>query len=109
MGTKINITSTDEFDSSVERLNNILNKMRESFDLETKSLNELFNNSEAWRGNSRDAANEKYQELSSMYPSICASLENYISFLVDTSNNFKEFEESVNNNLENNTDTLNVN
>ena len=109
MGTKISITNIDDFDNSVIRLNDLLNKIRGLFDLETKSLNELFNNSEAWRGNSRDAANEKYQELSSMYPSICTSLENYVSFLRDTAINYRELEESVNNDIETNNDMLNVN
>ena len=109
MGTKTSITNINDFDNSVIKLNEILNKIKDLFGEETKSVNELFNNSESWSGGSRDVANEKYQELSSMYPSICASLENYVAFLKDTATNYRTFEESVNSDIEANNDMLNVN
>jgi hypothetical protein len=44
-----------------------------------------------------------------MYPSITESLTNFVTFLEDTSDSYKEFIQTVNNNIEENVDTLNVN
>ena len=107
--SNITITSTEEFEDSVNKLNGYLNEIRDLFNEENKSINEVLSNPHAWSGNARNTASDKYTELSNMYPQITESLENFIRFLATTVENYKEFEQSVITNLENNSDTLDVN
>ena len=109
MNSKISITSIEDFDKIVSNLKTCLNNIKVSFEDETKSINTLMDNPTYWSGKSRDKAYEKYDTMSNMYPKVEESLQNYINFLEDTSNRYKELEESTNSALENYSDELNVN
>ena len=109
MGKQISITSIEEFDKIVENLNNELNKIKESFDSESNNMKKILDNKEVWSGKARDKANEKYEKMTNIYPKVTQSLENYVSFLKDTSNRYKELEKSTNDAIEKYSNELNVN
>jgi hypothetical protein len=109
--SNINVTLTDinAFDNIITNLNNSLNRINDNFSEEQAGVNSVLGNSNSWSGRAQTKAQEKYTEITNMYPSIIASLTNFINFLQDTSNNYKEFEKEINDNIEQNLDSLNVN
>ena len=107
--SNITITSIEEFEESVNKLNGYLNEMRDLFNEEHKSILEVLDNPRSWSGNARNKASDKYTELSNMYPQITESLENFIKFLANTAENYKAFEQSVISNMDNNSTSLDVN
>ena len=109
MNNRSEITSIAEFDSVVVDLNNSLNRLKNLFGEETKSLKMFLTNDSSWNGKAKSKANEKYEEISNMYPSITQSLDNFISFLVNTSEKYKQFEQSLNTDVETNKEDLDVN
>ncbi len=109
MNPNVSITSIQEFDDITNNLNDSLNRIRLLFDEEGKSISMLFENPNSWSGKAKESAKEKYTDLSSMYPSITESLENFVRFLVTTSVKYKQFETSVNNDIETNISNLDVN
>ncbi len=109
MNPRISITNLDEFDDVVNNLNSILNRIRDLFDEENKTMDTILNNPRAWSGKARDAADDKYKQFSQVYPSVTQSLENFVRFLGTTASNYRAFEMSVNKNIDNLSDNLNVN
>ena len=109
MGTHISITSIEEFDTIVNNLDNCLKSISNSFNTESKSINNLLENPEVWSGKAKDKAYDKYTELSSVYSPVSESLTNYVNFLKDVSNNYKVFESSLNQKMETYDSELNVN
>ena len=107
--SNITITSIEEFEESVNKLNDYLNEIRDLFNEENKSINEVLSNPRAWSGSARNKAGDKYVELSNMYPQITESLENFVKFLATTAENYKAFEQSVIRNLDDHSDILDVN
>lgn len=107
--SKIVITSTEEFDEITLKLNDSLNRIREIFDEDKRTMDDILTNPSVWSGRARNKTDEKFQEFSSYYPSITESLENFVRFLAETSEKYKAFEASVDRSIENNEVNLNVN
>ncbi len=105
----ISITNSDEFDDVVLKLNDSLNRIRDLFDQDSRTMSDLLDDPRVWSGKAKNKTEEKYREFSSYYPSITESLENFIVFLAQTSEAYKELEQSVNRSIENNFDGLMVN
>ena len=105
----VTITSINEFDTIVNNLNNSLNRIKELFGEEQKGINSFLENPQSWSEKAKNKASEKYSEISDMYPSITQSLDNFVSFLVNTSASYKRFEQEVNNNIDSNETMLDVN
>jgi hypothetical protein len=109
MNTRISIHSIEDFDRIVSNLNNCLNNIKQSFDIESKSMNEIFDDPKSWSGKSRDKANEKYEIITKVHPNVIESLQNFVTFLEDTSNRYKELEKSTNDAIDKYSEELNVN
>ena len=103
------LTNINEFDNMVTNLNNSLNRINTLFHEEQTNINNVFSNPNSWKGRAQTKATEKYSEITNMYPSITKSLKNFISFLNNTSNKYKEFTATTNRNVEDNLESLDVN
>jgi phage-related protein len=109
MAENLKITKINDFDDVINNINGSINRIRNLFDEEEKSVNIFLENPHAWSGNAKDSAGEKYAELSSTHPTIIESLDNFINFLVNTSSNYKLLNESILSDIENKIDNLDVN
>lgn len=107
--SQISITSIEEFDEITLNLLNSLNRIREIFYMDKKTMDDILTNPKVWSGRAKDKTDEKFREFSSYYDPITESLENFIKFLAETSEKYKEFESSVQRSADNNAANLNVN
>lgn len=107
--SKISITSTEEFDAITTSLNDSLNRIKDIFNEDNKTMNQLLSDPKKWSGKAKNKTQEKFSEFSSYYPSITESLENFVKFLAETSENYKAFEASVDRSIDQNDMNLDVN
>jgi len=105
----ISITNSVEFDDVVLKLNDSLNRIRDIFNEDGRTMADLLDDPRTWSGKAKNKTEEKYREFASYYPSITESLENFIVFLANTSESYKALEQSIDRSAEENASNLTVN
>ena len=108
MNNGIEIKSYSDYESVINSFEQVLNNITDIFDKQDNEMKKI-NKTEVWTSITQEELCNKYNELSKQYEGIKLSLENYINFMKNTLNNYKEAEKSLNNSLNQNTDNLDVN
>lgn len=102
------ITNTDEFERIIRTLKESLNRMNDSFKNE-KNFMKKIDKTDTWTGEVQEKVYSKYLSLSDCYDPVIESLGTYIKFLENTLNSYISTEMTINKNIENNIDELDVN
>ena len=105
---QIVITDTFEFEEIIKILKESLSRISDNFGQEEKLMTKI-DNTDIWTGEVQEKVYSKYMELSKCHNPIVESLNTYIKFLENTVNSYKQAEETINNNINENIDNLNVN
>jgi uncharacterized protein YlxW (UPF0749 family) len=74
-----------------------------------KDLMKKIDKTDIWTGEVQEKVYSKYLELSNCYNPVLESLSTYVKFLENTINSYKNAEYTINRNIEDNIETLNVN
>lgn len=106
--SNIVIENTDDFEQIIRNLENTLPDIEFIFNYVDKSI-ENINGNELWYGKAQETFCNKYKEFRENYTIVNESFENYIKFLKIVVSNYKKALKQINNNIENNSDNLNVN
>ena len=109
MKTQVQINSIEEFDDVTNILHTSIKRIEDNFNLEKNKMMKLNGDKNVLSSKSQRSLNEKYIQLNELYPSIVESLNNFAKFLNETSANYKAFERSTNQSVEQNLSNLNVN
>lgn len=102
------ISNSEEFEKIIKNLENTLPDMALVFDSVDKCVDNI-NGNDLWYGKTQETFFNKYKEFRNNYQYINESFENYIKFLKITIMNYKNAEDKINKNIENNDANLNVN
>lgn len=106
--SKIIITDINRFESIVSKLESSFPEFEELFRMQDANYNNI-DGTDVWKSDTQGVVSSKYVELSKNYEPIKETLLNYIKYLKITLENYKKFESTVNNSIEQNLDNLNVN
>ena len=84
------------------------NSIEELFKKIDQTFNK-FHNNDIWTGIANESYFKRYQTLNLIFPKVNETLDNYIKFLETTLENYKKLESTINESVDTNADTLNVN
>ena len=102
------INNSEEFEKIINNLENTLPDVALVFDSVDKCVDNI-NGSDLWYGRTQETFCNKYKEFRNNYQPINEAFENYIKFLKITIANYKNAENKINENIENNNVNLDVN
>ncbi len=102
------ITDSGRFEQVIASFEESFNKIKDIFANERKNAEEI-NNTDTWTGGAASVMYEKYKKLSDNFQPIEYSLELYIKFLRKTLEDYRRIEEEINKNMEDFSESLNVN
>lgn len=102
------ITNSDEFEKIINDLEKISIEIDDSFKTQDKNFS-LIDDTDVYSGDCQRAISNKYKETRKNYVKIEEAIANYIKFLKITLENYKSLEQTINKNMENNSDNLDVN
>lgn len=102
------ITDAGKFEQIITSFEDSFNKVKDLFANEKRNAEEI-NNTDTWTGATAGVMYEKYKKLSDNFQPIEYSLELYIKFLKKTLEDYRRIEEEINKNMEDFSESLNVN
>lgn len=102
------ITSTDDFENVIAKLETSLIQIKKIFANEVKN-NEVINQTEVWTGRTQEVIYEKNKSLQDNYPKVEEALQNYITFLKQVVSEYKTMEQSFSSDMNKNSTNLDVN
>ena len=105
---QIIISDTFEFQRLIDILNSSLDRINDLFEKEKLEM-ENINATDIWTGEVQKRTYDKYQQLSKSYDSVSESLGIYIKFLQNTVDQYINAEETIDRNIETNSDNIDVN
>ena len=108
MGTEI-IKSETKFEEIINDLEKSIIRIESIFNNEVNNTNKIDGSNDTWIGNTQEVTYNKLLQVQKNYEPILEALDNYTKFLRMTLQNYKEFENSVNKNEEENDIVLTVN
>ena len=106
--SNIIITDSNKFEKIIEELENTIPAIQNSFLAQDRNFN-IINDPNNYKGDCQRVLNEKYTKMRKNYESIQDSLTNYVKFLKIIVNNYREYEKSINEIINDNLDNLDVN
>ena len=104
----ITITNPLEFEKIIKELKESVIRMSDCFNNENTFMKKI-DKTDIWTGEVQDKVYSKYLELSNCYNPVIESLKTYIKFLENTLNSYMNAELTINKDIEDNLEDLNVN
>lgn len=105
---KIIIKDTDKFETIIAELEKTIPAFESAFEIQNNNYNTI-DGTESWTGETQRIVISKYNELKRNYEPIKESLINYIKYLKITVENYKKFEKTVDETIDDNDGNLDVN
>lgn len=102
------ITDSGRFEQVITSFEESFNKVKDIFANEKRNAEEI-NETDTWSGGAAKVMYDKYKKLSDNFQPIEYSLELYIKFLKKTLEDYRRIEEEINKNMEDFSESLNVN
>ena len=104
----IEISSFEKIQAIIIELKESLSEIKKIFDDESQNI-EKINGIENWKGITQQAIYSKCKKLQKNFPDVEESLEIYIEFLEETLSEYKNAELIISQNLQLNSDKLDIN
>ncbi len=104
----ITITSSEDFENVIHEMERTYARVIDIFNKENANM-EKVNNTDVWSGLTQGTVCTKYEQLSNNYQTISNSLSYYIKFLKQTISDYKQLEQKIDNDAQNNSERLDVN
>ena len=106
--SNIVIKNFEDFDKTINNLEEIKKRIEEIFNNQNNNFDNI-NETEIWTSKTQKALSQKYDIFKIEYDDILVSLQNYINFMRTTLNNYKELDNKLNEDQDNNDTNLDVN
>lgn len=106
--SNITITNSQDFEKIISKIESSYQAIEQVFQSEKTNM-ENINETDIWTGKAQGSIYRKYKELEKNFSPIEETLQIYIQFLKNTLSNYKQLEEKVNKNIEDNINSLNIN
>jgi len=100
---------TDELELIINSLDQKIKKITRTLNEIDTKMNKISGNEDTWQGEAQQSVYRSYLTISKNFPEIIEQLENYNKFLKTTVTNYKKGEESINSDILENKENLNVN
>lgn len=104
----ITINNSNEFENVINNLETSYARIIDIFNRQNANM-ERVNDTDTWSGLTQGTICSKYEQLSDRYPVIATSLATYIKSLKQIINDYKAYEQKVDNDAQNNSASLDVN
>ena len=104
----IYISNFSEFKLIISKLRNNLENIKNLFNNEKNNI-EKINGTDVWNGMTQTIIYNKFKELEKNFPDVEKALGTYIMFLETTLTNYQKLESNIKENIDDNSDNLNVN
>lgn len=104
----IRINDSAKFESIVNNIEVSSNNIEQLFQRVTENMKKI-DDTDIWTGLAQKEFSIKYNDLASNYSAINSSLDTYISFMRQTLEDYKEFENQTYKDVDTNNVQLNVN
>lgn len=106
--TKVIIKDTARFEAIINDLERTIPEFESAFEMQNKNYDTI-DSTNSWTGDTQKIITNKYNDLKRNYEPIKESLTNYVKYLKVTVENYKRFEEMVDNSIDDNDSNLDVN
>lgn len=100
---------TVKLESIVTKLESNQKLVKEIFDNINKKMELCNGTDEIWKGKTQEKVYESYKSISEKFPEINSELEKYNNFLKATIENYKIEDKSIDNLINTNSDSLDIN
>ena len=104
----IYISNFSEFKLIISKLRNNLENIKNLFNNEKNNI-EKINGTDVWNGMTQTIIYNKFKELEKNFPDVEKALSTYIMFLETALENYQKLESNIKENIDDNSDNLNVN
>ena len=104
----IYISNFSEFKLIISKLRNNLENIKNLFNNEKNNI-EKINGTDVWNGMTQTIIYNKFKKLEKNFPDVERALSTYIMFLETTLENYQKLESNIKENIDDNSDNLNVN
>jgi hypothetical protein len=108
MDSSVEITDSGEFETIINNLHESLKRIGELFGNSKYNVQRI-ENPNIWSGENKELTYEKLRILTDCFNPVEESLNLYLQFLENVLQSYKNFEETINTGVENNTENLDVN
>ena len=106
--SEIIITDSKKFEKIINDLESTIPAIENSFTQQDRNFS-MIDGTDNYRGSCQEVISGKYKDVRKNYESIQETLINYVKFLKITLQNYKNYENSLNETIDNNLENLNVN
>lgn len=104
----ITIKDSNEFENVISNLENSYIRIIDILNRQNATM-ERVNDTDVWSGLTQSTVCTKYEQLSNNYQTISNSFTTYLNFLRQTINDYKTLENKIDSDIQNNSESLDVN